>query len=446
MTQSPRSTHGAQQRSSMRAVGSAALAGSALEWYDFFLYGAAAALVLNELVFPTSSPIAGTMQAFATYALGFLIRPLGGMYFGNLGDRIGRKRVLVITLILMGIATVGIGLLPAYSVIGIWSPVLLVVLRLMQGFGAGAEYGGAAIMAVEHADRRHRGLQGSWPAIGVYLGLLMSSGTFAIVSLLPHDQFISYGWRLPFLASGVIIVVGLVIRAKLPETPAFERLEKTEEKAKLPLGHLLRNEWRPLLIVIGAICAQNGVSYTYQTFSLTYITEYLSMPESIGLTGVSIAAAVALVSTPVFGALSDRIGRRVVIIGGAVFSALFAFPFFMLLGTETSAGVWIALVVGIAIGIGAMFGPQGAFFAELFSTRVRYSGFGMGREIGGAAVGGFAPLIAIALMEATGGYWSVCLFLIGTCVVTVVAVSAAKERRGDYELMSDVDAEGATTS
>ncbi|MQA80032.1 MAG: MFS transporter [Streptosporangiales bacterium] len=428
MTQSPHAAP--RKKQSMRAVGAAALAGSALEWYDFFLYGAAAALVFNELVFPNSSPVAGTMQAFATYAVGFLIRPLGGMFFGNLGDRIGRKRVLVFTLVLMGAATIGIGLLPGYAAVGVWSPVLLVLLRLLQGFGAGAEYGGAAIMAVEHADPRHRGLQGSWPAIGVYLGLLMSSGAFAAASALPDAQFMSWGWRLPFLASGVIIVLGLVIRSKLAETPAFERLEGSGEKVKLPVGTMLRKEWRPLLIVIGAICAQNGVSYTYQTFSLTYIADYLHLPEGLGLTGVSIAATVALVATPLFGALSDRIGRRPVFIGGAIFSGLFAFPFFALLETRNTGAVLFAMVVGIAIGIGAMFGPQGAFFAELFSARVRYSGFGMGREIGGAVVGGFAPLIAVALLEATGGYRSVCLFLIATCVVTVIAVSRARETRG----------------
>lgn len=429
MTQSPRPAPAAGKKSSMRAVGAAALAGSALEWYDFFLYGAAAALVFSQVVFPNSSPVAGTMQAFATYAVGFLIRPLGGMFFGNLGDRVGRKRVLVITLMLMGAATVGIGLLPGYATIGIWSPILLVILRLLQGFGAGAEYGGAAIMAVEHADPKHRGLQGSWPAIGVYVGLLTSSGAFAAVSALPQEQFISWGWRLPFLASILIIVLGLLIRSKLAETPAFERLESSQQKVKMPVGHMLRKEWRPLLIVIGAICAQNGVSYTYQTFSLTYITDYLHLPKGLGLTGVSVAACVALVVTPLFGALSDRIGRRPVFIGGAVFSGLFAFPFFILLGTKVTGLVLLAMVVGIAIGIGAMFGPQGAFFAELFSTRVRYSGFGMGREIGGAVVGGFAPLIAVALLEWSGGYWSVCLFLISTCVVTVVAVAMAKETR-----------------
>ena len=418
-----------KRRSSMRTVGAAALAGSALEWYDFFLYGSAAALVFNKLYFPESTPLTGTLQAFATYAVGFLIRPLGGMLFGSLGDRIGRKRVLVITLLLMGLATVGIGLVPSYAAIGPAAPVLLVVLRALQGLGAGAEYGGAAILAVEHAPPRRRGLQGSWPAIGVYVGLLASSGAFAAVSALPDPQFLAWGWRLPFLASVLIVVLGIVIRAGLAETPAFQRMERDRETAKAPLGTMLRRDWRALLIVIGAIVGQNGVSYVYQTFSLTYVTEHLKLDAGIGLAGVSIAAAVAIFTTPLFGALSDRVGRKPVFLGGAIFSMAFAYPFFWLCDTGTPIGVWTALVLGVSVGIGAMFGPQGAFFAELFPARVRYSGFGMGRELGGAIVGGFSPMIAVALLQATGSAWPVSLYLMATCVFTIVAVWCARETR-----------------
>jgi MFS family permease len=401
----------------------AALVGTALEWYDFSLYGTAAALVFNKIIFPTGDPVVGTLAAFGTYAVGFLARPLGAAFFGHLGDRVGRRRVLVLTLLLMGGATAGMGLIPSYDVAGLWAPILLIALRLVQGFGAGAEFGGAAVLAVEHATPHRRGLHGSWPAVGVFVGLVVASATFALLTRLPAEAFLAWGWRLPFLASIAVVAVALVLRLRLPETPDFARLQRTDRVETAPLRTAVREFRRPLLVVFGAQMGQSAISYVYITFVTAYLAQNLQMGSSIGPLATTLGAIVSLVTMPLFAALSDRIGRRPVILFGALFSAAFAFPFFLLTDTRTTAGATIAVIVGVGVGAAAMIGPQGAYFSELFPARVRLSGFAVGREVASALSGGISPLIAVALVAAAGGAsWPVSVLVIAFAALSVVTV------------------------
>ncbi|MBA2513329.1 MAG: MHS family MFS transporter, partial [Solirubrobacterales bacterium] len=323
---------GTGQVESIRKVALASFIGTTIEWYDYFIFGTAAALVFNQLFFPNVDPIIGTLAAFATFGVGFVARPLGGAIFGHYGDRIGRKAMLVLTLLTMGIATFLIGLLPTHETIGIWAPVLLVVLRLIQGFGVGGEWGGAVLMAVEHSPRNRRGFYGSWPQMGVPAGLLLSTAIFSIFSRFTTDaQFLAWGWRVPFLLSIILIGVGLFIRLALLETPAFRQVQETGTQARMPIVDVLRTYPKGVLLVIGMRIAENGSFFVFSVFVLAYGTEQLGLANSTLLAGVLIAAAVQLFAVPVWGALSDKIGRRPVYMGGAVFSLLFAFPFFWLI-------------------------------------------------------------------------------------------------------------------
>lgn len=418
------------QRTSMVHIALATLSGSALEWYDFFLYGTAAALVFNKTMFPTTDPFVGTLLAFGTYALGFLARPLGGIVFGRMGDRIGRKAVLIITLLIMGGATFCMGVLPTYSMLGLGAPLLLTILRLIQGLGAGAEFGGAAILAVEFSKHGRRGLHGSWPAMGVFVGLLLSSGVFTVMAtILAPAAFLAWGWRIPFLLSIVVVAIALAIRVRISETPAFEKLKSQDGVSEQPVREILRTQKKALFVLMGAQIAQNANSYIYLTFATSYIVGTLGLASSLGPLGVTLGAAATLVTIPFFGWLSDRIGRKPVILFGAISGAAFAFPFFWLLQTKAEGLVLLALVIGIGLGNAAMFGPQGAYFSELFTSRVRFSGLSMGREIASAAVGGFIPLVAVALIGWAKHYWPVAVLTIIVCAVGIVAVSLSPETR-----------------
>src|SRR5438093_2554033 len=291
--------------------------GTTIEWYDFFLYGTAAALAFNRLYFPTFDPLAGTLAAFGTYTVGFVARPIGGIVIGHYGDRIGRKSMLVLTLIIMGVSTFGIGLLPTYAQIGPWAAVGLVALRLAQGFGVGGEWGGAVLMAVEHAPAGARGFYGSWPQIGVPAGLLLSTAVFSLVSTLPEAQLLAWGWRVPFLLSLILVGVGLFIRLRIQETPAFSRIKEPGREAHLPLPDAVRAHPRNILLAMGARMAENGFFYIYSVFVLVYVTEQLGLPRSTILNGVLLATACELVSIPALAALSDRLGRRPADRGGA---------------------------------------------------------------------------------------------------------------------------------
>jgi metabolite-proton symporter len=408
---------------SHRRVMMASAVGSALEWYDFFIYGTAAALVFSELFFPKVDPTTGLLLSFATFGVGFFARPFGGVVFGHLGDRIGRKPVLVITLMLVGVGTFLIGLLPTYESAGIWAPILLVVLRLVQGFGAGAEYGGAVILAVEHAPAGKRGLFGSFAAIGVNIGLLLATGVFALVTQLPQEDFLSWGWRVPFLLSIILIVVGFYIRSRVSETPVFTEIAAKSKAARSPVKEAFARHPREFLVVFGARLAENGLGYLYPVFTLSYMTKQLGLQKSMVLNGIMLAYAISLFTVPMFSALSDRIGRRPVYGGAALFSALFAYPFFLMVGTGSQPIIWLALILAISVGVSGMFGPQAAYFAEMFGAKLRYSGFATAREIGSLLAGGPAPFLATLLLSwGTGQPWYVAGYMVALATITSIAI------------------------
>jgi MHS family shikimate/dehydroshikimate transporter-like MFS transporter len=408
---------------SHRRVMMASAVGSALEWYDFFIYGTAAALVFSELFFPKVDPTTGLLLSFATFGVGFFARPFGGIVFGHLGDRVGRKPVLVMTLMLVGVGTFLIGLLPTYETAGIWAPIMLVALRLVQGFGAGAEYGGAVILAVEHAPPGKRGLFGSFAAIGVNIGLLLATGVFALVTQLPQEDFLAWGWRIPFLLSLILIVVGFYIRARVSETPVFSQIAAKSKAARSPVKEAFVKHPREFLVVFGARLAENGLGYLYPVFTLSYMTKQLGLQKSMVLNGIMLAYAISLVTVPLFSALSDRIGRRPVYGGAAVFSALFAYPFFLMVGTGSQPIIWLALILAISVGNSGMFGPQAAYFAEMFGAKLRYSGFATAREIGSLLAGGPAPFVATLLLSwGTGQPWYVAGYMVALALITAIAI------------------------
>ena len=431
----------AGQRSSLWQVIGASMIGTIMEWYDFFIYGAAAALVFPALFFPEREPLTGTLLAFGTYALGFFIRPVGGVIFGNLGDRIGRKTVLIITLMLMGVATTLIGVLPTFERIGLWAAVLLLILRILQGLGAGAEFGGAVIMAAEYSPEDKRGLYASLPCTGVAIGLLLSSGVFALFSALPEEQFLAWGWRIPFLLSIVLVGLGLYIRLRIMETPVFSRVKETGTVVETPVLEVIRSQPRNLLVAIGARFSENGNAYIIQTFTLTYVATQLGMADSVALTGVLISAALGIVAIPFFGALSDRVGRKPVYMFGSAFLAVFSFPFFWLLNTETNVLIWLAIVLANTVGVYSMFSPQAAYFSELFDTRVRYSGLALAREVSAPFAGGIAPFVATYLLSRTGTYWPIALYMVVLALISLVALAFGPEtyrrRMSEDEVMNE---------
>jgi metabolite-proton symporter len=410
-----------------RRVIVASLIGTSLEWYDFFLYGSAAALVFGELFFPQFEDLTGTLLAFATYAVGFVARPLGGVVFGHFGDRVGRRNVLVVTLILMGVATFAIGLVPTYAAIGIAAPVLLVSLRFLQGLGLGGEWGGAVIMSVEHGAEDRRGLNASWPQVGVPAGNLLATAVLWVLNgTLSDAAFLSWGWRIPFLLSGVLVLVGLWIRLTITESPLFAEVEESGAKARMPLVEVLRRHPRGLLVAMAARIGTDVAFYVYTLYILTYITGELGLPRGVGLSAVLIGSILQLALIPLFGAWSDRIGRRPVYAIGAASAALWAFAFFPLLNTGNRAVIVLATVVALATHA-AMYGPQAAFIVELFSTRLRYSGASMGYQIAGILGGALAPIISIWLVDTTGTPLAVSAYVLVALLITLVALWFAPE-------------------
>ncbi|AXB42520.1 MFS transporter [Amycolatopsis albispora] len=416
--------------SAPRGVGPAVIIGSALEWFDFYLYASMAALVFGDVFFPGGDPAAATMAAVATFAVGFLARPLGGVVFGALGDRIGRKRVLSLTFLLMGVSSAGIGLLPTYEAVGIAAPILLVVLRLLQGLGAGAEFGGAIAVAYEHAAPGRRGRQGAWPALGVNLGLLLSSLTVAALTSTDKEFLNGFGWRIPFLLSFALIGVGVWVRRRLPETPEFEAVVRTGHR-RAPLRELVRGNWRALLVVMVITIGYNGVSYIFKTFSLAYLTNYRDVPANVGALGISIASFFAIITVPIAGRLADRLSAKAVVLTGGVATVALAFPFFWLLDTGNPWLIWTGLVCATGIVVPAMLAAQGAFLAQQFPAEVRSSGLGTGREVGGAFAGGLAPLAALALVQSTPGHgsWAVSLLFVAGGLFIVLGTHHDQSRR-----------------
>ncbi len=415
-----------QDLRSIRPVILASFVGTAIEWYDFFLYGTAAALVFNRLFFPNVDPLVGTLSAFGTFAVGFVARPIGGIVFGHYGDRLGRKSMLVYSLGIMGVATFLIGLLPTYDSIGVWAPILLVVLRFAQGIGVGGEWGGAVLMAVEHAPDRRRGIAGAWPQMGVPAGLFLSTIVFGLFSRLDDEQFLSWGWRVPFLLSVAMVAVGLFIRLRILETPAFTRLQQASRQEARPLMTAVRRYRRSMLLAMGMRVAENGLFYVYTVFVLSYGPSALGVSRQTMLWGVTLAALLGLVAIPSFGALSDHVGRRPVYLFGAVFSLAYAFPFFWLLETRSSAVIWLAIVLGVTVGHNAMYGPQAAYFSELFGSSVRYSGTSVSYQLASVLAGGLAPFIATALLV-TWGRSAVAIYMMVLAAITVSATYLATE-------------------
>ena len=412
-------------------VALASLIGTTIEWYDFFLYGTAAALVFNRLFFPNSDPLMGTLLAFGTYAVGFVARPVGGIIIGHYGDKIGRKSMLVLTLVIMGVATFFIGLLPTYEQIGIWAPIALVVLRLAQGFGVGGEWGGAVLMAVEHAPPGKRGFYGSWPQIGVPAGLLLANAVFSYFSSLPEEQFLTWGWRVPFLLSIVLVFVGLVIRMRILETPAFARIKEEKTESRQPIIEVIRMYPKQVLLAMGARFAENGGFYIYSVFVITYATQVVKFNQQTVLYGILIGAALELLAIPFFGALSDRLGRRPVYLFGAIVTAVFAYPLFWLIDTGSTAALWSGIAIAFVLSHAAMYAPQAAFLSELFGARVRYSGASLGAQLASVFAGALAPLIATGLLRAGYGGGAIALYVIGLAVVTIVSVVLATETHRD---------------
>jgi MHS family shikimate/dehydroshikimate transporter-like MFS transporter len=424
-----------QPRTPIRRAVVASLVGNALEWYDFFLYGTAAALVFNHLFFPTIDPLAGTIAAFGTYALGFAARPIGGLIFGHFGDRIGRRAMLVATLSLMGAATFLIGLLPTYGQIGIAAPVLLTVLRVVQGIAVGGEWGGGVLLISENADARRRGMLSALSQTGVGVGFVLSALVFAVMAAVTTDeQFLAWGWRVPFLVGVLLMAAGLVIRMKVLETAAFR---ETRERHRVPALEALRRHPRAVLVSFGARIAENGGSYIFLTFVLAYASK-IGIPSGVALTAVVLGMAVEALAMPAWGALSDRVGRKPVYAFGAVAMALWAWPFFLLIDTRETPLVLLAVVVANAVCHGAMIGTQPAFFSELFGSGVRYSGVALGHEMASVLAGGLSPLIATALLAWAGGWTPVAVYLAVMGAITVVAVLASRET-----VASDLTAIGA---
>ena len=419
------------EKTPLRRVVMASLIGTTIEWYDFFLYGSAAALIFNKLFFPSFDPFVGTLLAFATYAVGFVARPLGGIVFGHFGDKIGRKRLLMLSLILMGVATVLIGLLPTYDQIGVWAPVLLIALRLVQGFAVGGEWGGAVLMAAEHGDSARRGFWASWPQAGVAAGSLLSAGVLAIMAAVQSEaDFLSWGWRVPFLLSALLLVVGWYIRNRVAESPMFEQaLAETETPPKLPIMEVVRERPRAILLGAGLRVGENISYYILTVFSLTYLVDVASETRSLALNALLIGAAVQFFAIPLLARLSDTIGRRPVYAAGGLGLAAYAFLFFPMLGSGEPALIVAAIVLGLVLH-SAMYGPQAAFITELFPTRIRYSGVSIAYQLTSIAAGSLAPIIALWLYTKYDSYLPVAIYVGVTCAISGVSALLARETRG----------------
>lgn len=392
--------HTGQARSSRQYVtaGLASMMGTTIEWYDFFLYGTAAALIFNKIFFPAFDPITGTLAAFATYSVGFFARPLGGFVFGHFGDKLGRKSMLLITLFLMGIPTILIGLIPSYDSIGYWAAVLLVLMRFLQGIAVGGEWGGAVLMAVEHAPDGKKGFFGSLPQTGVAPGLILSSLAMGAVASLPEEDMLSWGWRLPFLASVALLLVGWWIRAKVAESPDFEQMSKKGKQVAIPALEVLRHYPREVLLVVGGRLAEVTWFYTVVTFALAYATTTLGVERSVMLNATVWGAFAALFTMPLFGVLGDRLGFKWVFMAGTLCMLAFSSPFFSMLGSLDTGTITLALVIAIGLVYAALYGPQGGLFSTQFPPEVRYSGISIAVQVSGAIGGGLAPLVATSLL------------------------------------------------
>ncbi|MFC4783492.1 MFS transporter [Nocardioides sp. MAHUQ-72] len=416
---------------SPRKVALASAVGATIEWYDFFLYGTAAGLVFDKLYFNGLDGPAAQFAAFATFAVGFLARPVGGLVFGHFGDRVGRKKMLLLTLVIMGVGTAAIGLLPTYDQIGVWAPVLLVVLRVLQGIGVGGEYGGAVLLAVEFAPAERRGFFGSFAHIGVPGGLLLASGAFSVASLLPDEAFLAWGWRACFLISVVLLAIGAYIRLSVMETPSFARVQERKQVASVPLRELLRQQPRALLLGMGTRFVEGFTFNFFSVFLLAYVVTDLGLPKSWALNGILVGATLGVVLVPLAGAFSDRVGRKPVFRAGAWTALVLAFPVAALVQSGGRLAIFTALVAGLGVVYGTVYGPLAAFWSELFDTRFRYTALSSLYQVSGVVASGLTPLIAAWLVTlGDGTLWWVAGYNVAVAALSLTCARYLPETRG----------------
>lgn len=404
------------------------LSGSVIEWFDFLVYGTVAALVFNKIYFPTGDPFVSTMLAYISFSLTFFFRPLGGIIFAHIGDRIGRKKTLFLTLMLMGGGTVAIGLLPDYNTIGIWAPILLIFFRILQGIGIGGEWGGALLLAYEYAPKNRRGLYGAVPQMGISLGMLLAAGVIALLTQLPEDQFMAWGWRIPFVGSIVLVFIGLFIRNGLDETPEFKRMRERGDQLKLPIKTVVTKHRGAVLVSIGAKAAETGPFYVFGTYIIAYATNVLDARNNEVLLAVAVAAIVATIWMPVFGSISDRFNRAVLYRISAIATIVMIVPYYMILNTGETWALFVATVLGFGILWGSANAILGTLIAENFSPEVRYTGASLGYQLGAAIFGGTAPLIAAWLFEISGGqWWPIAVYVTFCASISIVATFFIKK-------------------
>lgn len=424
----------------VKAVTASAV-GTAIEWYDFFLYGVAAALVFPQLFFPQSDPFTGVLLAFSTYFVGFVARPVGAAIFGHYGDRIGRKATLVATLLLMGAATFAIGLMPTYATIGVWGGVALTVLRVIQGIGVGGEWGGSVLMSLEWGEGGKRGFLASWPQFGAPLGMLLANGAVAAMSAISGPAFLDWGWRVPFLASALLIGVGLYIRLGVMETPVFARMAAEKRVESAPVTVVLRRHWREIALTAFVRSGQQAPFYIFTTFVLVYGTQALGLPRGTILQDVMVASAVALFTVPLWGWVSDVIGRRRMTMIGAAVMVVWIFAYFAMLDSRQPWLVFGAIALSLAVH-DMQYGPQAAFIAEAFPAHLRYSGASLGYQLASLTAGGPAPMIALWLYESTKSSWPIAVYVALCAIISLVAAAYLPDRSQetlDPHLEEDTD-------
>jgi metabolite-proton symporter len=424
-------------RRGMVKIAAASFIGTLIEYFDFFLFGTAAALVFNKVFFPNLNAVTGTLASFAAFGAAFVARPLGGIVFGHFGDRIGRKTMLVLSLSMVGVSTAVVGLLPTYQQVGLFAPVLLVFFRLMQGIAIGGEWSGAVLMAVEHAPPHKRAFYGSWPQCGIPAGLVLATASFYFVQKLPPQDMLSWGWRVPFVGSAVLVLLGLYIRLKIEETPAFTQVKALGNEARFPAGEVLRTAFPSVLISVLAIAAPNILFYLATVFVLRYGTDSVGIPRDVLLGAVCAASFVQIFTIPMFAMLADRIGRRPVLLGGSLAIALGAFPFFWLIDTGKPFCVFLALMLALPILHASTYSPIASFMPEQFETRLRYTGSAMGYQLGGLTSSGPVPFVAAGLLAWAGASWALALYVMAGGVLSLIAVSLARETYQDS--IADVD-------
>ncbi|TDM11959.1 MFS transporter [Macrococcus lamae] len=418
-------------KSLQRKVLTASLVGSSIEWFDFFLYASVASIIFNTQFFVNDNPAVSTMIAYFGLALSFFIRPFGGIIFAHIGDKVGRKKTLVLTLTLMGIATVVIGLLPNYAQIGIWAPLLLLLCRLVQGLGIGGEWGGALLLATEYAPPEKRGFFGSVPQMGVTIGMVLGSLSFYLMTtLLSEEQFASFGWRLPFIFSGILVAFGLWIRKGLDETPEFKKTLESGKVPRVPLVDTFKYHWKEVLITTGAKFIETAPFYIFGTFVVSYATNVLKVPFDSVMLIVMTAAILTTLLIPFYGALSDKVGRKKLYMLGAFGMIIYAFPYFMLINQGGVLPLLIATIIGLSIIWSPITAVLGTMFSEVFSKEVRYTGVTLGYQLGAALAGGTAPLIATYLMDRFNGSWvPVAIYIIVIALISICAVAAIKTKK-----------------